>query len=204
MAHEHSHDHEHDHAPIALDRTRVAPDALKILDASHPRLAEVLSLSARYPELTESEKTDLLEQHETMAREGPWLPGFHAEGDVCSVCGEPTVALFEDALKDGAVLPFAAFASDLPTHPACMAEFPKKFPRLAPRALDQARRATMDDLDRPTASMAAFFRHDLLEHGSFELADWANSVFEVNPQMPKPAMRDVEKCIRWVHGRAYH
>lgn len=203
MAHDHE-DHDHDHAPLAIARTRVAPETLKELDAAHPRLAEILGFCARYPELTESDKADLLAQHETMATEGPWLPGFHAEGDLCSVCGEPTVALFEDALKEGGSIPWAAFASDLPTHPACMAEFPGKFPRLAPRTLDQARRATMDDLDRPSAATATFFRFDLLKHGEFELVDWANSVNEANPGMSRTAARDVEKCIRWVHARAFH
>lgn len=207
MAHDHAHDddeHDHDHS-VALEGTDVDDETLKLLDVANPNLSEILSLTRRLSELTEAEKEDAARLHTSLEEEGPWVPGFHAEGDLCAVCEESVPALFSDRMKDGAEpIPYSAFAADLPVHVACIPKFDEKYPRLAPRVLDQARRKLMRDLDRPTASMAAYFRTDLLRHDGFDLEEWADSVFEANEdEMTRGLQRDVEKCIRWVHHRIH-
>lgn len=204
VAHQHDHhDHEHDHG-VAFERTDVTDETLKMLDAAHPVLSEILSLTRKYADLTDAEREDLARLHAQMEDEGPFLVGFHDEADRCAVCEEPVPALFVDRAGGGEI-PFGPFASDLPAHVACMGRFPEKFPRMSPRVLDQARRKLMTDLDRPTAKLACFFRHDLLKHREFSLTDWGGAVFEANEgAMSRQLAKDVEKCVSWVHHRLHH
>ncbi len=199
-----AHDHGHHHDDVAFDATEVADDTLRALDASHPALAEVLSLTRRWRDLSPTERADAVAKQAHLEDEGPWHVGFHAEGDRCAVCGETTRALFEDRLVGGASVPFAAFAADLPVHPACAAGFAAKFPRLAPAVIDRARRSLVADFDRPASRVASFFRHDLLQHGPFALEDWANSVAEANATLTRAQARDIDKCLHWLHHRIHH
>lgn len=211
MADDHEHDDEHDesehsHGEMHFQWSEVDDAVLVRLRELNPPLAESLEATRRWSELTDEErKAQPDKQREVEAFIG-WTPGFHADGDKCAACGKPTSALFVDRYEEGA-LPFAAFLSNLPVHATkeCLDAFPKARPDLSPRGVDRARRELTRDLNRPSAGMSQFFRHDVLLHPPFGLEDWGNSVAEANPAgLDKVTARDIQRLAHWVHHRMFH
>lgn len=208
MAADHAHDDhdEHDHGTLHYQGTEATAAALESLRGLHPKLAELLDLTNRYAELTDEEKQKLPELQRAVEHHVAWTPGYHSPGDKCATCGKPTTVLFTDKFQEGA-LPYGAFVSNLPVHAAqvCLDGFRAARPNLAPQAVDRARRELVKDLNRPSAGMSQFFRHDLLAHPAFGLEDWANSVAAANPNgLDRTTTRDIERLVHWVHGRLFH
>lgn len=200
------HDHSHDHGTLHYEGSETTEESLAALREQHPPLAALLELTNRYGSLTEEEKQKLPEMQRAVEHHLAWTPGYHAAGDKCATCGKPTTVLFTDRFQEGA-LPYGAFLSNLPVHAAqpCLDGFRAARPNLAPQALDRARRELVKDLNRPSAGMSQFFRHDLLAHPPFGLEDWANSVAAANPRgLDRATMRDIERLVHWVHGRLFH
>ena len=202
------HDHDHDHGTLHYRGADVDDDGLARIRVTHPLLAEHLEAARSFPQEPTPEERAALAAGQDRAGEDEdaWTPGYHAEGDRCATCGEPTAALFADRFDEGA-LAYAAFRSGLPVHAqrACLDGFAAKRPNLSPRALDQARRELTRDLARPSPTVAMFFRHDLLAHPPFGLEDWANSVAEANEgKLGRATMRDIERLLHWVHHRLFH
>lgn len=204
MAHEH--DHDHSHGEMHFLKSEVDDATLARLKELNPPLAESLEATRRYGELADEEKQAQPEKQRAVEAFLGWTPGFHAEGDKCAACGKPTSTLFVDRFQEGG-LPFAAFLANLPVHATkeCLEAFPQKRPDLSPRGVDRARRETMRDLNRPSAGMSQFFRHDVLKHPPFGLEDWANSVASANPNgLDRATMKDIERLLAWVHHRMFH
>ncbi|MEA3201563.1 MAG: hypothetical protein QOE90_2991 [Thermoplasmata archaeon] len=207
MADEHEDDHdEHDHGTLRFQGAEASDATVEALRATNPALAECLALTRRWGELTEEEKKAAPEIQRKVEHFGEWTPGYHSTGDLCATCGKPVEPLFRDRFEQGAVA-YAAFVSNLPVHatPGCLGGFAKARPDLSPRAVDKARRELTKDLNRPSAGMSQFFRHDVLLHPPFALEDWANSVMEANPRgLDKPTMKDMDRLMQWMHKRLFH
>lgn len=202
---EHDEEHGHSHGALAYLGAEVADDELSRLREIHPDLAENLELTRNFPKMTDEEKERATTSQRKVEGHHAWTPGYHAAGDRCVGCGKATAPLFTDKFESG-TLPYAAFVANLPIHPdiACRAALAKAHPRLAPRDVDRLRREFTKDVARPSASMAMFFRHDVIAHPAFDLESWANSVAESNPNLDKTTMRDMERLMQWVHRRLYH
>lgn len=201
-----AHEHGHDHGELHYEGAEVSDDALEAIRATHARLAEALSLTRRWRELDEAQRKAAVEAQSAVERVEAWMPGFHATGDRCAVCGAATSRLFADRFKEGE-LPYAAFVRGLPVHatPSCLEAFGKTPRDLSMRGLDRARRELMRDLERPLPRLVQFFRHDVLAHPPFGLEDWGNSVADAQPGgLDRAAMRDIERLLRWVHARLFH
>ena len=199
-------DHGHDHGQLHYEGSEVDDATLARLQELNPPLAESLAATRRWAELTDEEKKAQPEKQRAVEAFLGWTPGYHADGDRCAACGQPTTALFADRFQEG-TFRYAAFIANLPVHATkeCLDAFPKKRPDLSPRGVDRARRELTRDLNRPSAGMSQFFRHDVLEHPPFGLEDWANSVFEANPKgLDKVTVKDIERLMHWVHHRLFH
>lgn len=206
MAHDHEDHDEHDHGKISFRGTEVTDGMIAQLRALHPALAENLESCAKWAQLSEEERKAIPSKQREVEHFSGWTPGFHSDGDRCATCGGTTLPLFTDRFEQGE-LRYAAFLYNLPVHAtaACLEGFAKARRDVSPRGVDRARRELTKDLERPTASMAMFFRHDVLAHPPFALEDWANSVAEANPAgLDKATARDIDRLIRWVHARLYH
>ena len=206
MAHEDEHDHDHEHEDVTFLTTEITDGSLAQIRATHPALADLLDITRRWGQATDEEKKSAAEMQTKLETEGAWTAGYHAAGDKCGACGMPTLALFADKFQEGE-LPYAAFARGLPVHAKkeCLDQLPVVRKDQSPRGLDKARRETMRDLERPSARMTQFFRHDLLSQPPFALDDWAESVVKANPDgIDKHAYRDIEKLARWIHGKLFH
>lgn len=204
MAHEHAHDH--DHEQIFFLSTEVTDGALAQIRETHPALADALELTRRWGQLADDEKKSAPEKQRLVENADLWMPGYHAEGDRCATCGQPTLPLFADRFQEGEI-PYAAFVRGLPVHAtrACLDGFAVARKDLSPRGLDKARRGTMRDLERPSPKLTQFFRHDVLAHPPFGLEDWATSVVEANAEgVDRKAMNDIERLARWLHQRLFH
>lgn len=204
MAHDHGDDH--DHGELHFVDTHATDGMLAQLRPLHPALVEVLELTTRWGQLSDDEKAKAPEKQREVENFQGWTPGYHAEGDRCGTCGMPTLPLFVDRFQEGE-LAYAAFFSNIPVHATkeCLDGLRAKRPDLSPRGVDRARRELTRDMERPSAGMTQFFRHDLLKHPAFGVEDWANSVAAANPKgLDKVTMRDIEKLARWVHHRLFH
>lgn len=196
----------HAHGALKLLKTDADDETIATLRVLHPALADNLLLSRRFPSLTDAEKEELAQLQVAVETHDAWSPGYHAPGDMCAGCGTPTRELFFDVFEQGA-LPYAAFWGDVPVHARkeCLDKLVASAPRRAPQALDKLRRQHAKDLDRPTAHMSQFFRHDVLRHPPFELEDWANSVAGANDgKLDRQTARDIERLLAWVHQKLYH
>lgn len=203
-----AHDDEagHDHGEIHYRGVEANAATIEALAPLHPRLAESLTLAARFRDLAPADKETLLAAHSDVETFPAWTPGFHARGDSCAGCGRPTSPLFQDVFDEGS-LPYAAFVDDVPVHasPACIAAFRDANPRLAPQTLDKLRRKHAPEGARPSARLTQFFRGDLMRHPPFALEDWANSVADANAgKLDKHVMRDMERLLAWAHRALYH
>lgn len=197
---------EHSHGEIHFLHTEVTDGTLAQIRETNEPLADCLDLTRRWGTLTDEEKKGAPEKQKAVEGHAGWTPGFHAEGDLCAACRQPTLPLFADVLEEGEI-PYAAFRAGLPVHAtsACLDAFASTQPDTSPRGIDKARRALMRDLERPSPRLSQFFRHDLLAHPPFGLEDWANSVASANPDgLGRQAMKDIERTARWVHGRVFH
>lgn len=205
--HDHAHDdeHGHDHGALRYLGAQVSDETLARMKDAHPALAENLELTRRFAELTDEEKEKAVLSQRKVEGHAAWTPGYHSAGDRCAACGKSTIPLFSDRFEQGA-LAYGSFVANVPVHdePACLAAFAKAHPRLSPRDVDKLRREFTKDMNRPTASMSMFFRHDVLTHPPFGLEDWANSVVEANPGLDKATMRDMERLMHWMHQRMFH
>lgn len=206
MAHEHDDEHDHRHGTLTFQKADATDDAIGAIRVLHPALADVLLLSRRFSDLGADEKAELERLQKAVELHPEWAPGYHAPGDMCATCGTPTHVLWDDVFEEGR-LPYGAFIGDVPVHAKreCIDGFARVAPRRAPQIMDKLRRANAKDLDRPTAHMTQFFRHDVLAHPPFGLEDWANSVADANGgRLDRQTMRDIDRLIAWVHARLYH
>lgn len=202
---EDDHEHAHSHGALAYLGADASDETIARLRATHPDLADNLELTRRFATLSAEEKERAVATQRKVEGHHAWLPGYHAPGDRCVACGKATMPLFTDKFESGA-LPYAAFVANLPVHAesACLAALAKSHPKPSPREVDRLRREFTKDVHRPSASMAMFFRHDVLAHPPFDIESWANSVAESNPNLDKPTMRDMERLMHWTHHRLYH
>lgn len=203
---EHDQGHDHDHGNLNYGSAEVEDAVLERLKTTHPALAENLSLAKRYAELDDKERARLVETQDEMEKTAGWKPGYHAEGDKCGGCGKEVEPLFHDVFAEGGRLSYAPLLHEIPVHDdeSCVTALQGKIPRPAPMILDRIRRATMAEGGRASAKMAMFLRHDIFAHPPFGLEDWANSVADANPKMDRATRNDMERVLRWVHGRLFH
>lgn len=197
---------DHSHGELHYLGATVDDATLALLRESNAPLAESLEATRRWSELTDEERKAQPDKQRAVEAFMGWTPGYHAPGDACASCGKATSVLFTDRFQEGA-LPYGAFVSNLPVHPTkeCLDALPKKVPDFSPRGIDRVRRALTKDLNRPSAGMSQFFRHDVLLHPPFGLEDWANSVFTANPKgLDKATVKDIERLLHWVHHRMFH
>jgi len=205
--HAHDHDHEdHEHADLVFERVEAEDADVETLKPLQPHLAVTLMLGRRAKELNEEEKKAFIENAEK-ALEGAFVAGFHAEGDTCAACGEPTRALFKDVFEGGASLEYAVFASELPVHPTCAADLVAEHPKLAKRDHDRLRREHLGEMGaRPSPEMATFFRRDLVAHPSLDVHAWVESVWRENREVsdnPRAFSRDLQRLLDYVHDRVF-
>jgi hypothetical protein len=197
---------DHDHEDLHFERADANDETLALLAETNPPLREVLALTRRWGEATPEERQAAPTMQRAAEHFPGWTAGYHSAGDLCASCGKPVTPLFTDVFHEGK-LSYGAFISNLPVHATkeCLAAFPKKRPDLSPRAVDKARRELTKEMNRPSAGMSQFFRHDVLLHPPFGLDDWANSVSEANPSgLDKGTMKDIERLLRHVHHKLFH
>lgn len=206
MAHEPERDDAHEHGTLSYLGARIDDATLAQLREVHPDLAENLEATRRFADLAAEDREKAALSQRKVEGFHAWTPGYHAEGDRCGACGEPTAPLFFDRFERGE-LPYAAFVANVPVHPTrgCVAAFAKAHPRLSAQQVDRLRREFTREAARPTAALTQFFRHDLLSHPPFALEDWANSVADANGgRLDKGTVRDIERLLHWVHPRLFH
>ncbi|HWG89319.1 MAG TPA: hypothetical protein VNZ52_00570 [Candidatus Thermoplasmatota archaeon] len=209
MAHEHEHgDHEHNHGGITFAGTEAASDVIALLKETHQPLGELVELSSRFASLSDEEKAKAVALHDTVLEGGPFMPGWHAEGDSCAVCGIPTLVLFTDTVNDGKKLAWSVFAMGLPVHPKCVGGFRSKYPRFSRRDYDVASRKHLNTAaGRPSPELAMHFRAELLQHPGIDPGQWAEGVFNASVQStpdPKALARDLSKLASYLHGAVWH